>query len=104
MVEWRDQLRQTPERWRTLRLSRANGASARAIAVRMQASQRGRLWRQPGSARWWLLEQLDDDTFKYHLSNLPAATSLEELVRLAHQRWAIEQGHQQLKEELGFAR
>jgi SRSO17 transposase len=102
MVEWRDQLRQTPERWRTVRLPRADGASVRAIAVRVQASQRGSLWRQPGRARWLLIEQLDDDTFKYHLSNLPAATSLEELVRLAHQRWAIEQGYQQLKEELGL--
>ena len=102
MVEWRDQLRQTPERWRTVRLPRADGASVRAIAVRVQASQRGSLWRQPGRARWLLIEQLDDDTFKYHLSNLPAATSLEELVRLAHQLWAIEQGYQQLKEELGL--
>lgn len=102
MVEWRDQLRQTPERWRTVRLPRADGASVRAIAMRVQASQRGSLWRQPGRARWLLIEQLDDDTFKYHLSNLPAATSLEELVRLAHQRWAIEQGYQQLKEELGL--
>lgn len=102
MVEWRDELRQTPERWSEVRLPRAAGGTVRAVAVRVQASQRGSLWRQPGVERWLLIEQLADDSFKYHLSNLPADTSLAELVRLAHQRWAIEQGYQQLKEELGL--
>lgn len=102
MVAWRDRLRQQPARWKKVRLPRADGASVRAIAVRVQASQRGSLWRQPGPTRWLLIEQLADDTFKYHLSNLPAHTPLAELVRLAHQRWAIEQGYQQLKEELGL--
>jgi SRSO17 transposase len=102
MVKWRDQLLQAPERWRKVRLPRTDGASVRAVAVRVQASQRGSRWRQPGAARWLLIEQLGDDTFKYYLSNLPADTPLAELVRLAHQRWAIEQGYQQLKEELGL--
>jgi hypothetical protein len=102
MVEWRDRLLQEPERWTKVRLPRADGATVRAIAVRVQSSQRGSRWRQPGATRWLLIEQLADDTFKYHLSNLPANTPLAELVRLAHQRWAIEQGYQQLKEELGL--
>ena len=83
-------------------MPRADGASVRAIAVRVQASQRGSRWRQPGVARWLMIEQLSDETFKYYLSNLPADTPLAELVRLAHQRWAIEQGYQQLKEALGL--
>jgi len=102
MVAWRDHLLAEPKRWTTVRLPRADGASVRALAVRVQASQRGSRWRQPGIVRWLLIEQLGDDTFKYHLSNLPANTPLVELVRLAHQRWAIEQGYQQLKEELGL--
>lgn len=102
MVEWRDRLLQTPERWAQIRLPRADGARVRAVALRVQATHRGSRWRQPGVARWLLIEQLGDDTFKYYLSNLPAKTSLAELVRLAHQRWAIEQGYQQLKEELGL--
>lgn len=102
MVAWRDRLLQEPGRWTKVRLPRADGATVRAIAVRVQASQRGSRWRQPGVTRWLLIEQLGDDSFKYHLSNLPADTPLAELVRLAHQRWAIEQGYQQLKEELGL--
>jgi SRSO17 transposase len=102
MVGWRDQLLQEPQRWTQVQLPRADGTRVRALAIRVQASQRGSRWRQPGASRWLLIEQLGEDTFKYYLSNLPAATPLAELVRLAHQRWAIEQGYQQLKEELGF--
>jgi len=102
MVEWRERLLQESSLWANVQLPRADGASVRAVAVRVQASQRGSRWRQPGVTRWLLIEQLGDDTFKYYLSNLPASTLLAELVRLAHQRWAIEQGYQQLKEELGL--
>jgi len=102
MGAWRDQLVQQPARWTQLRLPRADGATVRAIAVRVQSTQRGNRWRQPGATRWLLIEQLGADTFKYYLSNLPADTPLTELVRIAHQRWVIEQGYQQLKEELGL--
>lgn len=102
MTAWRDRLMQQPAAWREVKLPRADGACVRAVALRVQASQRKERWRQPGASRWLLIEQLGDGTFKYHLSNLPADTSVEELVRLAHQRWAIEQNYQQLKEELGL--
>jgi SRSO17 transposase len=102
MTAWRDRLLQEACAWKEVKLPRADGACVRAVALRVQASQRKERWRQPGAERWLLVEQLGDGTFKYHLSNLPADTSLEELVRLAHQRWAIEQNYQQLKEELGL--
>jgi SRSO17 transposase len=102
MTAWRDRLLQEPSAWKQVKLPRADGSHVRAIAVRVQASQREGRWRQPGTARWLLIEHLGDGTFKYHLSNLPDDTPLEELVRLAHQRWAIEQNYQQLKEELGM--
>ena len=53
---------------------------------------------------WLLCERDLGDTprTKYYLVNLPATASLKALVTLAHQRWAIEQQYQQLKEELGL--
>jgi len=39
---------------------------------------------------------------KYAISNLPEGMSLEEAVALWKERWRVEQGYQQLKEELGL--
>jgi SRSO17 transposase len=39
---------------------------------------------------------------RHYLIALPATASLSQLVRLAHQRWAIEQHYQDLKTELGL--
>lgn len=39
---------------------------------------------------------------KHYLVALPASASLTQVVRLAHQRWAIEQHYQDLKSELGL--
>lgn len=40
--------------------------------------------------------------FKHYFLSLPPDAPLSDLVRLAHQRWAIEQQYQQLKNELGL--
>jgi SRSO17 transposase len=53
----------------------------------------------------WLLCEQDlglTPRIKYFFVHLPAAASLQQLVRLAHQRWAIEQQYQELKTELGL--
>ncbi len=39
---------------------------------------------------------------KHYMVSLPASASLKQLVRLAHQRWAIEQHYQDFKTELGL--
>ncbi len=39
---------------------------------------------------------------KYYLSNLPPRTSLRALAAAIKARWVCEQGHQQLKQELGL--
>jgi SRSO17 transposase len=53
----------------------------------------------------WLLAERDvGDTprTKFYFVNLPPTASLSQIVRLAHQRWAIEQQYQELKTELGL--
>lgn len=50
---------------------------------------------------WLIVEQRSNET-KYYLSNLPEETSLLKLVRLVKSRWPVEQGYQQMKEELGL--
>ena len=53
-------------------------------------------------ARWLLVEWRTDGSIRYALSNLPAETPLEHAVELWKSRWHVEQGYQQLKEELGL--
>jgi SRSO17 transposase len=53
-------------------------------------------------ARWLLVEWRTDGSIRYALSNLPAETPMLEAVGLWKTRWHVEQGYQQLKEELGL--
>lgn len=53
----------------------------------------------------WLLCERDlgeTPRTKYYFVNLPATAALTDIVRFAHQRWAIEQQYQELKTELGL--
>jgi SRSO17 transposase len=51
---------------------------------------------------WLLIEAQADGRLKFALSNLPADTSRLRAVRLWKSRWPVEQGYQQMKEELGL--
>lgn len=51
---------------------------------------------------WLLIEEEAGGSLKYAFSNLPPDTSRLQAVRLWHPRWKIEQGYQQMKEELGL--
>jgi SRSO17 transposase len=51
---------------------------------------------------WLLIERRNDGTIRYAFSNLPATTSRLAAVRLWRSRWPVEQGYQQMKEELGL--
>ncbi|HSL71541.1 MAG TPA: IS701 family transposase [Longimicrobiales bacterium] len=63
-------------------------------------------WRSRRLARevWLLCERDLGETprTKFFFVNLPPTTALKDLVRFAHQRWAIEQQYQELKTELGL--
>jgi SRSO17 transposase len=56
----------------------------------------------PGDEVWLICERRSGGETKYHLSNYPADTPLEVLVTSLKSRWACEQAHQQMKEELGL--
>jgi len=66
----------------------------------------GHDWRKGGCAGadpvWLLVEEQAGGQLKYALSNLPPRTSRARAVRLWKSRWPVEQGYQQLKEELGL--
>jgi SRSO17 transposase len=51
---------------------------------------------------WLLIERQADGKLKYAFSNLPPDTSRLQAVRLWKTRWPVEQGYQQMKEELGL--
>ena len=91
--------------WR--RVTWRNGTNrpwaARFAAVRVTPAHDWRD-RQLAPEVWLLCEQDLGVTprTKYFFVDLPAAASVTQLVRLAHQRWAIEQQYQELKTELGF--
>ncbi|HEX2342138.1 MAG TPA: IS701 family transposase [Vicinamibacterales bacterium] len=91
--------------WR--RVTWRNGTNrpwaARFAAVRVTPANE---WRNRRLApEVWLLCEQDlglTPRIKYFFVHLPATASLKQLVRLAHQRWAIEQQYQELKTELGL--
>lgn len=86
-------------RWSKVKTRAGQVVDFCAVRVRQAQSQS---FVCPGPERWLLIERLDDGGFKYYVSNLPDDTSIERLVYFAKSRWKIEQGYQQLKEELGL--
>jgi SRSO17 transposase len=98
---WREQADAGKLRWQKVRLplQRRKTVAVAAVRVRETVSQ---AWRRPGPERWLLLERHRDGSCKYYLSNAPVQTAVKQMLGWAHQRWKIEQGYQQLKEELGL--
>lgn len=88
-------------RWRNRRDGRE--WSVLCLAVRVTPAHD---WRQRQLAPevWLLCERDLGDTprTKYYFVHLPATASVKQVVRFAHQRWAIEQQYQELKTELGL--
>ena len=97
---------QPPRRWRLV--SWRNGTNppwrARFCAVRVTPAHDWRAERRLAPEVWLLCERelAGGDRVRYYLVDLPPTASLRALVPLAHQRWAIEQQYQELKDELGL--
>jgi SRSO17 transposase len=54
------------------------------------------------ASHWLLIEEQADGQLKYAFSNLPAESPMDEGVAYWKSRWPVEQGYQQMKEELGL--
>jgi SRSO17 transposase len=94
-------------RWRRLswRTGTKGPLSARFAAVRVRSADgppTAGMRHLPGAAVWVVGEWRDSGEVKYHLTNHPPGTSLRTLAAAIKARWACEQAHQQLKEELGL--
>jgi SRSO17 transposase len=102
-VRLRDLAARTPLRHRAWRAGTKGKLSARFAWLRVWPGQGWRRGECAGAGPVWLLiEEQADGERKYALSNLPAGTTCLRAVRLWKSRWAVEQGYQQLKEELGL--
>jgi SRSO17 transposase len=98
-------------RWRTIswRTGTKGKLKARFAAIRVRVAdgpaQRIRDKGQqhlPGDEVWLIGEHRMSGERKYYLANLPATMDLRTLAAAIKARWICEQGHQQLKEELGL--
>ena len=99
------------QRWRRLSWRRGTKAPLRAAfaAYRVRVADgptvrlQGRTGQHmPGEEVWLVGERRSSGERKYYLANLPASTPLKRLAATIKARWVCEQGHQQLKEELGL--
>lgn len=88
-----------PHTWTSVRLPSAGIVSCARVRVFEATSQ---AYYRPGPERWLLIVRCRDGTTKYFVSNMLENISLKSLITLAFNRWKIEQGYQQLKEELGL--
>jgi SRSO17 transposase len=91
-------------RWRRVvwRNGQHEPRAARFAACRVTPAHE---WQRTLAPEVWLLcERSLDGTYedKFFLIHLPPRTSLARLVKLAHERWPIEQQYQHLKTELGL--
>ena len=98
---------QTARQWRFVSWRNGTQPDVAGAVLCGPGHPRPRLARRPTTLRpeVWLLcerELASGDRARYYLVDLPPSASLRALVRLAHQRWAIEQQYQELKDELGL--
>jgi SRSO17 transposase len=97
---------QATRQWRLV--SWRNGTQApwraRFCAVRVTPAHDWREYRRLAPEVWLLCERelAGGNRARYYLVDLPSTAPLRALVRLAHQRWAIEQQYLELKDELGL--
>ena len=76
---------------------------SRFAAVRVRTAHRDYNRSEPHPEEWLLIEwPKGAEPTKYWLSNLPVQIKLQDLVRIAKQRWIVERDYEELKQELGL--
>jgi SRSO17 transposase len=98
--QWREQIEREERKWQKVRLALKQPKTVEVVAWRVRETNPA--WRRPGAERWLVIEQLSDGAVKYYVSNAGRHISVRQMMAWAHERWKIEQGDQQLKEELGL--
>jgi len=87
--------------WYTARLNDgAKGPIVTHMAFTRVYNSRGKY---PGDEVWLIIREYENGRYRYLMSNAPADTPLEELLKRSVQRWTIEQGLQEGKSDLGMA-
>lgn len=94
--------------WRSVSWRRGTKGKLRAkftaVRVKVADGPEDSLGRHvPGNEVWLVGERRRDGTQKYYLSNLPPETRRVDLARVIKARWACEQGHEQLNQEVGLS-
>jgi SRSO17 transposase len=98
---WLTKLIKEGKKWEQVKLDVKSKPYAKVMRIRVREAISQAYYR-PGPERWLLIEELEKNKYRYYVSNAPKTTSLSKLMHWASQRWKIEQGYQQLKEELGL--
>jgi SRSO17 transposase len=89
--------------WRTAASGKPMQARfARCRVAIADGKRTGAKRRLPGSEAWLVCEERSTGERKYYLTNHSAEASLHDVAGAIKARWSCEQGHQQLKEELGL--
>jgi len=99
--QWRLKLEAGPAKWQEIKLPLQKKKKVKVLAVRVRETV-DQAWRRPGPDRWLLVEQRSDGSHCYWVSNAGVKTTIKQMILWGHQRWQVEQGYQQMKEELGL--
>jgi len=77
--------------------------SSKFLVYRVRPAERHTKGRPPAEEQWLICSWAESEKGpKFHFSNLPAGTSVKELIRLLKLRWRVERDYQEMKGELGL--
>jgi SRSO17 transposase len=77
--------------------------SSKFLVYRVRPAERHTKGRPPDEEQWLICGWAESEKApKFHLSNLPAGTSIKELIRILKLRWRVERDYQEMKGELGL--